>query len=610
MRPSAVRPPRALVALLLAGCAAAGTPGAAPAPSAAAVSAPITDVRHTVTFDAATAAERSLRVATTFGVGGTEPVLLSLPAWTPGAYDLSNFARWVTDFSAEGGGRPLAWDKVDADTWRVWPAGAGEVTVRFAYRADTLDTAMAWATSDFAFFNGTNVFLHPEGRSAELPATVTVRTQPGWQVATGLPSAGAPHTYRAASYHDLVDAPVFVGRIDVDSATVAGRTMRLATYPQGALAGERRRRFWEDQRRMWPPMIAVFGDLPIERYTTLLVVDSTLGGGSALEHHDSHLGIYGAGLLDGVGFPSITAHEIFHLWNVKRLRPAAMVPYSYDRAQPTTLLWVSEGITDYYADLALVRGGVVDTATFLALTQGKIAEVDASPPVALEDASLSTWIAPIENPYVYYPKGSLAGLLLDVLIRDASDGRGSLDTVMRDLYDRFHRQGRGFTDADFWAAASRAAGGRSFDDERRRYVDGREPYPWETVLPLAGLAVARDTLRVPVLGVFSSSDSAETRVTQLVPGGVAERAGVRAGDVLVRVGDVRTRAGEDFGAEFRAAYADRAGAPLPIVVRRGGRTLTLDARVELAEQVVQRITLDPRASERAVRVRTGILTGR
>jgi predicted metalloprotease with PDZ domain len=585
--------------------------GALPAPAtAAAVSAPIADVRYVVTFDAASAAERALRVATTFGVAGAEPVILSLPAWTPGAYDLTSFARWVTGFSAERGGQPLAWDKLDADTWRVWPGGAGEVTVRFTYTADTLDNAMAWAQPDFAFFNGTNVLLYPEGRPAEFAATLTVRTQPGWRVATGMRSAGAPNTYREASYHDVVDAPVFVGRFDLDSATVAGKTMRLATYPAGAMSAEARRRFWDDQRRMWPPMVAVFGDLPIETYTTLLVVDSTLGGGSALEHHNSHVGIYGAGLLDGVGFPSITAHEIFHLWNVKRLRPAEMVPYAYDRRQPTTLLWVSEGITDYYADLALVRGGVADTATFLALTQGKIAEVAASPPVALEDASLSTWIHPIENAYVYYPKGSLAGLLLDVLIRDASDGRGSLDTVMRDLYDRFARQGRGFTDADFWAAASRAAGGRSFAEEYRRYVDGREPYPWATVLPLAGLAVAADTLRVPVLGVFSTSDSTGTRVTQLVPGGVAERAGVRAGDELVRVGDVRTVAGQDFGAEFRAAYSDRAGAPLPIVVRRAGRTLTLDARVELAEQVVQRITLDPRASEKAVRVRTGILTGR
>jgi predicted metalloprotease with PDZ domain len=287
-----------------------------------------------------------------------------------------------------------------------------------------------------------------------------------------------------------------------------------------------------------------------------------------------------------------------------------MWPYDYARPQPTTLLWVSEGITDYYADLALVRGGVVDSTLFLALTQGKMDEVAASPPVALEDASLATWIHPIENAYVYYPKGSLAGLLLDVLIRDASDNRGSLDTVLRDLYRETYLRGAGFTDAQFWAAASRAAGGRSFAEEYRRYVDGREPFPWDEVLPLAGIRLVRDTLRVPVLGVFTVSDSTGAEVTELVPGGLAERAGVRVGDVRVSLGELRLRPGEDFGPAFRNAYAGRAGAPLPIVVRRDDRALTFDARVELREQVVQQLGWDPRAGEKAARIRAGILTGR
>ena len=119
---------------------------------------------------------------------------------------------------------------------------------------------------------------------------------------------------------------------------------------------------------------------------------------------------------------SITAHEIFHAWNVKRLRPADMVPYRYDRPQPTPWLWVSEGITDYYADLALVRGGVVDAGGFCAADDGEDREVADAPPVALEDASLSTWIHPTDGTgYIYYPKGSLAGFLLDIMIRDASD---------------------------------------------------------------------------------------------------------------------------------------------------------------------------------------------
>jgi predicted metalloprotease with PDZ domain len=592
------------------GCASGGaraglTPGVAPV-----VSAPIGDVRYEVAFDSAAAAERTLHVAMTFTAAGDAPVVLSLPAWTPGAYEISNFAQWITNFRAEAGGRELAWDKVDYDTWRVRPAGSGEVTVRFDYYADSLDNAMAWAREDFAFFNGTNVFLYPEGQPKTFAATVSIRTQPGWRVATGMTPAGAPHTYHEGNYHDLVDMPVFVGRFDVDSTTIAGKVTRLASYPAGALGGELRAAFWEQLQGTLPAMIAVTGEAPYDTYTTLVVVAPERGGsGSALEHQNSHLGIYGPALLPTVSFPSITAHEVFHLWNVKRLRPADMWPYDYSRPQPTPLLWVSEGITDYYADLALVRGGVVDSTGFLALTQGKIGRVSSAPPVALEDASLSTWIHPIENAYAYYDKGSLAGFLLDILIRDASDNRGSLDTVLRELYRSAYGQGRGFTNAEFWAAASRAAGGRDFQDEYRRYVDGRDPYPWDRVLPLAGLRLVTDTLSVPTLGVSTQTDSLGAHVVQVVPGSVAARAGVQPGDVLVMVGEVRTAGPTDFGMAFRSRYAGRAGAALPLQVRRGGRTLTLDARVELAQQVVQALTIDARAGEKAARVRAGILHG-
>ncbi|HEY0972669.1 MAG TPA: PDZ domain-containing protein [Gemmatimonadales bacterium] len=607
---TAVRRLAAVAAILpLAACGAVGAGGVRGASPARVASAPVSDVRYEVTFDSATAARRTLHVAMTFGVSGDAPVALSLPAWTPGAYEISNFARWVTDFGATGDGRDLAWDRVDHDTWRVMPAGARSVTVSFDYRADTLDNAMAWSRTDFAFFNGTNVFLYPEGRPMEFASTVTVRTQPGWRVATGMTPAGAPNTYREGNYNDLVDMPFFIGRFDLDSTTIAGRVTRLASYPEGAIAGEQRRSLWRDMAAMIPPQIAVFGDTAYSTYTTMIVVSEETGG-SALEHQSSHLGIYHPALLSTVNLPSITAHEIFHLWNVKRLRPAALWPYDYSRAQPTTLLWASEGITDYYADVALVRGGVIDSAGFLALTQGKIERVGSAPPVSLEDASLATWIRPIENPYIYYDKGSLLGFMLDILIRDASDGQGSLDTVMRELYDTAYRQGRGFTNEMFWAAASRAAGGRDFSVEYRRYVDGRERYPWDSVLPLAGLRLMVDTLHVPMLGVFTQGDSTGTTITSVAMTGVAERAGVQPGDRLISVGDVRVRPGEDFGAVFRSRYAGRAGEPLPIVVRRGDRTLTLTGRVEMSRTVQSRLIPDPRASARAARIRAGIFHGR
>jgi predicted metalloprotease with PDZ domain len=480
--------------------------------------------------------------------------------------------------------------------------------VSFDFRADSMDNAMAWSRSDFAFFNGTNLFLYPEGRDPGFKSTVTVRTEADWKVATGMAPAGAVRTYTADNLHDLVDMPFFVGAFDLDSMRITGKWVRLATYPQGKLAGAERDTLWSQLGRMFPPMIAVFGEQPYDTYTNLLVFDDNTDGGSALEHSNSHVGVYTPEIIGNPVLPSITAHEIFHLWNVKRMRPSEMVPYRYDRAQETTLLWVSEGITDYYADLALVRGGVIDSAEFLGLTRGKMEEVDAAPAVALEDASLSTWIHPRDGTgYIYYPKGSLAGLLLDIQIRDASDNASSLDDVMRDLYQRSFKAGKGFTTADFWAAASRAAKGKSFADFSTRFIDGREPFPYTQVLSLAGLRLRVDSITEPRIGVFTASDSSGVLVTALEPGGAAERAGVQAGDYLLSIGEISVT--EGFGERFRVRYGKAAGQTAAIRVRRGDETLSLNMIVQMSVRTERQLIFDRTASPKAATIRRGILTG-
>jgi len=499
------------------------------------------------------------------------------------------------------------WDKADVDTWRVLPAGAGPVRVRFQYVADTLDNAMAWAKPDFVFFNGTNVFLHPRGQPLEFPSTVTVHTEPGWHVATGLSGASGSHSFKAANYHDLVDMPFFIGRFDFDSGRVANKWVRFATYPAGTITGPARQKAWDQIRKVIPPEIAVFGDAPWDSYTVMEVVDSSFAGASGLEHQNSHLDVLAPSYVGGEFQPSLYAHEIFHSWNVKRLRPAEMWPYEYAHPQPTTQLWISEGVTDYYADLAEVRGGVTDAGGFYAATSEKIMEVMNAPPTALEDASLSAWVHPVDGTeYLYYPKGSLAGLALDIQIRDASENRQSLDDVMRGLYQSAYKQGRGFTSSDWWAAVSAAAGGKSFASFYARFVDGREPFPWDSILPLAGLRARRD--RVPRLGVVTQMDGDAIIVVNVQDGSSAALSGVRVGDVLLSVGDIGVM-DQQFGAKLRAKYgASSEGSPLQIKVRRGAETLTLAGKLQFAagDAVVEP---DPAATPRALRIRDGILKG-
>jgi predicted metalloprotease with PDZ domain len=580
-----------------------------PAPAPAARSAPITNLRYELTFDSTTARDRIIKVMMSFDVSRKGPVLLSLPAWTPGAYEISNFARRVLAFSARAGEQPLRWDKHDYDTWRLQPGGAKSVTVRFDYVADTLDNAMAWARPDFVLFNGTNLLPYPEGTGFDFPATVTVKTETNWVVATAMKSSGSPRSYREANYHDLVDMPFFVGRMDYDSLQVGGRWTRLATYPAGTLQDTARKQVWDQISKMIPPQVAVFQEIPWDSYNVMMIFDRSFGGASALEHQSSHVGIYNQGIIGNPILASITAHEIFHAWNVKRLRPADMWPYDYDQAQPTPWLWESEGITDYYADLALVRSGIIDSAQFMAVTANKASTVAQAPPTALEDASLSTWIHPTDGSgYLYYPKGSLAGLMLDVLIRDASDNARSLDDVLRQLYQATYQKGRGYTANDWWPAVTSAAGGRSFTEFYSRYVDGRDPYPLDRILPLAGMRVRSDTVREPRLGIQTTADSSGIVVAGLLPGGVAQEAGVKVGDQLLSLGALSVT-DPDFGPAFRTRFGKQEGAPLPIKVRRGGDTLTLNAKVRLAVRVELLIEADPTANAKAVRIRNGILKG-
>ena len=574
-------------------------------------SIPLSHVRYDVTLDSATASSQTISVAMTFATTTPGTVLLSLPAWTPGEYEMQNYARFVSDFGATSDSDSLQWDKADPDTWRVVATRAGDITVHFEFKADSLDNAISWTKPNFGFFNGTNLFMYPEGQGTDFTATVTLHTTPTWQIATGMPRTSA-NTFTASNYHDLVDFPFFVGRFDIDSTRISGKTVRFVSYPVGSITPAVRSSVFEQLKKIIPQQAAVFGEIPWTDYTLFQVADESfgLGGAAGLEHQNSHLDIISPIVLGNPILASLYAHEIFHSWNVKRLRPVEMTPYMYDRLQPTTLLWVSEGITDYYADLTEVRGKVITPRAFYTTTTGKIDNIADAVPTALEDASLSTWISPVNGTKdLYYDKGSVAGMLIDILIRDASDNRKSLDTVMRDLYESTYKKGRGFTNADFWAAASRAANGTSFADFEKRYIDGRGPFPYDSVFPLAGLRLMVERTVTPSLGISVSGDDQGLRVVQVVVSGPGAVAGVQLGDYLLTVGGLDA-ADPTFPDRFNARFGSTPpGSTIPVEIRRGTQRMALNAPVRFNTAEGRRLVEMTNASPKAIRVRDGLLNG-
>jgi predicted metalloprotease with PDZ domain len=330
-----------------------------------------------------------------------------------------------------------------------------------------------------------------------------------------------------------------------------------------------------------------------------------------LEHQDSQLDEIPAEGLDWPGLPGLYSHEMFHSWNVKRLRPADMVPYRYNDADPTQWLWVSEGVTDYYSYLANMRSGISDSAAFLDRIAGNITGIAMQPPTALADASLQPWIDPTDGSGgIYYPKGALAGFMIDLMVRDASDNKRSLDDVMRTLYETTYKKGLGFTPANWWGTVSQYAGGKSFATVNRRFIEGREPYPWDSVLAFAGLKMVTDSTRDLLFGLQPTLDTSGVHVLYVAPGGPTDRAGIKQGDVIVSLGDLvlgKYASFEDLLVAARTQFQD--GTQAPYVARRGGESVNGSFPIQFRVHARTRILPVAEASAKAQRIRHSLFTG-
>ncbi len=568
-------------------------------------------VRYEVSI--ASAAGHLFHVKAEFPTSGLDTLLVSLPAWSPGNYEIQNYARFVRHFGVhDAAGKALFWDRVDKDTWRAGTARNPSLTVEFDYLADTIDLSQARLVSDFGQFLGTNLFLYQVGH-LERPAEVRFALPTGWDVMTALTRAG--DAYKAADYHELADAETFVGHFSRDSISVDGKWIRIAFWPSADYTPQAARNLRDGIGRQAATQNKLMGGAPYDVYTIFFnIIHEPIQFGGGLEHAASQYDILptemyadASGTLGSFVRP-LTAHEFFHLWNVKRIRPAEMWPYDYRAEQYTPLLWWSEGVTDYYGDLTDLRAGLFNDSLWLASTQSNVDQVEQIPePWSEEDGSLATWINEVydNSSQMYYPKGSLTGLLLDISIRNATDNKHSLDEVTRNLYTRFYKQGKGFHTVDLLALLTEA-GMPDVSGFYQRYINGRDPFPYEQILPLAGIAVQHSSTTSIFLGV--SFAGVANVLADVVDGGPAQTAGLQAGDTIVSVGDITVSPDKDWGPTFRSRYAGQPG-PVPVVVRRDGRTLTLN--VTPGQRMVNEVTLSRMAnpSAKAARIWQGIATG-
>ena len=410
---------------------------------------------------------------------------LVMPVWTPGSYLVREFERHVQDFNAtDAAGQPLKWEKINKNTWRVMTNGAREWRATYRVYANELSVRTSELNSSHAFWNNANLLMYPDGY-LKAPSTVHVLAPDVWKVATGLPAvAGQRNTFHAENFDILYDSPFEASNFKTLVFNVKGVPHRIVIDGEGNYDPESMRR---DVQKIVETEANLMGEIPYHDYTFILHLREEGGGG--LEHLNSTaLGFPRFGFGTGHGsratssgpnstaevdrdyrnFLSLVAHEFFHLWNVKRIRPDALGPFDYTQENYTKLLWVAEGITDYYAEVALRRSGLITEDDFLDAAARGFQGLQNTPGrlvQSAEEASFDAWIKyyrqdenSINSQVSYYDKGAILGLLLDLEIRKRSDGRKSLDDVMRYIYTEFFKKGRNYTPADFQKTAELMAG--------------------------------------------------------------------------------------------------------------------------------------------------------
>ena len=512
---------------------------------------------------------------------------LSLPAWIPGSYLVREFARHLSGLKASQGRREVALTQIDKHTWEADCSGRGALTLSWRVYAFDSSVRCAWLDAQRGFFNGTGVFLRAEGREADEHRVTLGPLPEGWQVATGLPEV-APGEWSAPDYDALIDHPFELGAFWRGRFTACGTEHEFVVA--GALPGfdgERlladTKKICEAQIRFWHGRDDGCDPPPFERYVFML--NATDDGYGGLEHRNSTALICtrrdlprrgDASSADGyVTLLGLISHEYFHTWNVKRLKPREFAAYELQRENYTRLLWFFEGFTSYYDDLFLVRTGLIDEARYLRLVARTANQVLGTPGRRVQSAaaaSFDAWVKyyrPDENSanatVSYYTKGAQIALCLDLTLRAA--GRGSLDEVMRELW---RASGGGPIGEDDILAALRRVGRRDFAPEIAAWVHGTDELPLAELLPALGVDLRRERpLLQQRLGARLNEATAGLKVQSVLAGGLAEAAGLSAGDEILALGDWRVVKPEDL--TLYGAFEQ----PLPLLVARDRRLLHL-----------------------------------
>lgn len=480
---------------------------------------------------------------------------LKMPVWTPGSYLLREYARNVQEFFARynGDGKILSNQKLSKNHWQIKTEGISEIAVQYRVFANELSVRTNHLDGTHGYFNGAAIFCFIPGLEKEPIAVTIIVPYSDWKVSTALPEIeGKFNTYLAKNFDTLVDSPFEIGQHHIYDFTVLGKPHQLAIWGKGNAEPQR---IIRDTQEIIKAEADIYGGLPYDHYLFILhLSDNGFGG---LEHKNScslNYSRFGFRAKEKYQrFMQLVAHEYFHLWNVKRLRPKALENFDYERENYTTSLWFSEGTTSYYDLLIPLRSRIYERQVFLENLSKEITRFLAIPGrkiQSLSDSSFDAWIklyrrdANSDNCQIsYYLKGELVSLLLDLLIRQRHQNQRSLDDVMRQMWEQFGKREIGFTSQQLQQVIESIAG-TNLTDFFQRYIEGTDELPFDEFLEPFGLQLksVMEEEPFPYLGVKVQSENGKETIKLVTAESPAWLAGIDAGDELLAIDGMRVTA--------------------------------------------------------------------
>ncbi len=558
------------------------------------------------------------------GISDKNYVDVKMPVWTPGSYLVREFSKSVEGFGAQIAGKSVKSEKVSKNTWRIYHNKSNSVKINYRVYAFEISVRTAFIDASHAFLSSASIFMYPAGH-LNAPSTVKINFWGNWnKVSTGLERvAGQANTFYAKDFDILFDSPIEVGTQDTFEFTASGVVHEVAMVNGGNYDKEKLK---VDMAKIVEEGTKIFGVNPNKHYT--FIVHNYNQGSGGLEHLNSTvLGATRNGYTNPArykGFLDLVAHEYFHLWNVKRMRPVALGPFDYENENYTTNLWVSEGFTSYYENKLMLRAGHVAMTDFVNALTGAVGSVMNTPGAKVNSAAESSFDAWINGAYrpnensrntfvSYYAKGEVVGMLMDIEIAHATKGAKSLDDVMKAMYEKNMKEGRGYTDAEFKAMVEKVAG-VSFTDFWNKYVTGTHPIEFEKYFGMAGIKTIDNKAgqSIPTLGVvtgrgaagFGAAAGAAPRVTVsgVTRGSAAWVGGINVNDEIISIDGVNPESNLD---RMPAIANKKVGDMVKVVVQRDGLKHELEVKLTANENVELRSTILEDASDlqKAVRKR-------